>query len=66
MITRSIRQETIRDILGAIGEGRRLLRDHPNWPLLWINSVFLDDDEVIRPCLLSNPILEDPLDLLIY
>jgi len=66
MITRSIRHETIRYILGAIGEGRRLLRDYPNKPLSWINNVFIDDDEVVSAWLLSNPVLEDPLDLLIY
>jgi len=66
MITRSIRHETIRYILGATGEGRRLLRDYPNTPLSWINYVFIDDDEAVRAWLLSNPVLEDPLDLLIY
>jgi len=66
MITRSIRHDTIRYILGATGEGRRLLRDYPNTPLSWINYVFSDDDEAVRAWLLSNPVLEDPLDLLIY
>jgi len=55
-----------RYILGARGEGRRLLRDYPNTPLPWINSVFTDDDEAVRAWLLSNPVLEDLLDLLIY
>jgi len=66
MITGSIRDETIRYILGATGEGHRLLRDYPNTPLSWINYVFIDDDEVVRAWLLSNPVLEDPLDLSIY
>jgi len=66
MITRSIAHETIRDILGATGEGRRLLRHDPNTMLSWINYVFIDDDEAVRAWLLSNPVLEDPLDLLIY
>jgi len=66
MITRSIRYETIRYILGATGEVLRLLRDYPNTPLSWIHYVFTDDDEGVRAWLLSNPVLEDPLDLLIY
>ena len=66
MITRSIRHETIRYILGARGEGRRLLRDYPNTLLALITYVFIDDDEAVRAWLLSNQALEDPLDLLIY
>jgi len=66
MITRSIRNESIRYILGATGEGRRLLGEYQNTPLSWINYVFIDDDEKVRAWLLSNPVLEDPLDLLIY
>jgi len=66
MITRSIQHETIRYILGATGEGCRLLPDHPNRPLSWINYVITNDNEGIRAWLLSNPGLEDPLDLLIY
>jgi len=66
MITGAIRHETIRYILGATGEGRRLLRDYPNMPLLCINYVFIDDDEAVRARLLSNLVLEEPLDLLIY
>ena len=66
MITRSIRHETIRYILGATGEGSRLLRDYPNTPLWWINYVFINNHEAVRAWLLWNPVLEDPLDLLIY
>jgi len=66
MITRCIRHETIRYILGATGEGGRLLQDYPNMPLLWINYILIDDEEAERAWLLSNPVLEDPLDLLIY
>jgi hypothetical protein len=31
-----------------------------------MNYVFIDDDEAVRAWLLSNPVLEDPLDLLVY
>jgi len=66
IITRSIGHETIRFILGATNKERRLLEDYPNTPLSWINYVFIDSDEAVRAWLLSNPVLEDPLDLLIY
>ena len=66
MSTRSRRDETIGYLLGARGEGRRLLPDYPYTPLLWINYVFIDDDEAVRAWLLLNPVLEAPLDLLIY
>ena len=66
MITRSIRHESIRYILGSTGEGRQLLRINPNTPLSWVNYTFIDNDEAVRAWLLSNPVLEDPLDLLIY
>jgi len=66
MITRPIRHETIRYIFAATGEGRRLLPDYRNTTLSWINYVFIVDDEAVRAWLLSNRVLEDPLDLLIY
>ena len=66
MIDRYIRHDTIRYILGATGKGCRLLQDYPNKPLSWLNSHFIEDDEAVRRWLLSNPVLEDPLDLLIY
>ena len=66
MITRSIRHESIGYIIGATGEGRLHLRNYPNAPLTWINYVFIDNDEAVRVWLLWNPVLDDPLDLLIY
>ena len=66
MIRRSIRHDSIRYILGATGEGRRHLRNFPNVPLSWINYVFIDNDEAVRAWLMSNPVLDDPLDLMIY
>jgi len=66
MMMRSIRHETIRYILGARGEGRQPLGDYPNMPLWWINCVFIEDNKVVRAWLRSNPVLEDPLDLLIH
>ena len=66
MIDRSIRRDTIRYIRGATSKGRRLLRDYPNMPLTWLNYVFIEEDEAVRAWRLSNPLHEDPLDLLIY
>ena len=66
MITRSIRHESIGYIIGATGEGRRHLRNYPNTPLSWINYFFIDNDEAVRAWLLTNPVLDNPLDLLIY
>ena len=66
MIDRSIRRDTIRYILGATGEGRRLLRDNPKSPLLLLNYACIEDDEAVKTWLLSNLVLEDLLNLLIY
>jgi len=66
MITRSIQHGLMPYIPGATGEERRLLRDYPNTPLSWINYLFIDVNEAVRAWLLSNPVLEELLDLLIY
>jgi len=42
MITRSIGYETVRYILGATSEERRLLRDYPNTLRAWMNYVIID------------------------
>ena len=66
IIARSVLYDMIRYILGATGEGRRQLReDHP-LPISWVDYVLIDSDEGVRAWLLSNPVLEDPLDLLVY
>jgi len=56
----------IRYILGASGEGRQQLRLHPRAELSYIDYVFIDNDEDVRVWLLSNPVLDDRLDLLVY
>jgi len=56
----------IRYILGATGEGRQQLRLHPGAQLSYIDYVFIEHDEDIRAWLLSNPVLDNPLDLLVY
>jgi len=56
----------IRYILGATGEGQQQLRGHPGAQLSYIDYVFIQNDEDVRAWLLSNPVLDDPLDLLVY
>ena len=66
MIARSGPYDRIRYILGATGEDRRQLRKDPALPISWVDYVIIDRDEGVRAWLLSNPVLEDPLDLLVY
>jgi len=65
-ISRRVPHNAIRYILGATGEGRKELCLHPAFPLSYINYVLIENDEDVRAWLVSNPVLEDPLDLLVY
>jgi len=56
----------IRYILGATGESRQQLRLHPGAQLSYIDYIFIENDEDVRAWLLSNPVLDDPLDLFVY
>jgi len=56
----------IRYILGPTGEGRKELRLHPAFLLSYINYVFIKNDGGVRAWRLSNPVLEDQLDLVVY
>jgi len=56
----------IRYIPGATGEGQQQLRLHPGAQLSYIDYVFIENDEDVRAWLLSNPVVDDPLDLLVY
>jgi len=66
IISRPVPQNASRYILGPTGEGRTELGLHPAFPLSYINYIFSENDEDVRAGLLSNPVLEDPLDLLVY
>ena len=66
MIARCVPYDMIRYILGATGKGRRQLREDPALPISWVDYVFIDSDEGVRAWLLSNPVLEDQLNLLVY
>jgi len=66
MIYRSLAHHRMRYILGAKGEGGRRLRRTPMRELDSMDYVFLHSDETISAWLLSNPVLDDPLDLMVY
>jgi len=66
IIARTVPYNAIRYILGATGEGRHQLRLHPAFQLSYIDYMFIENNEGVRAWLLSNPVLQDPLDLLLY
>ena len=66
MIYRSIPHHRIRYILGATGEGHRRLCRSPMRELDSMDCVFIDSDETERAWLLSNSVLDDQLDLMVY
>ena len=66
IFTRTVPHNIIRYILGATGEGRHQLRLHPGAQLCYIDYVFIENNQHVRAWLLSNPVLDDPLDLLVY
>ena len=66
MISRNEQNDRIRYILGATGEGRPRVPRVPSERVSCIDYVFIDSDETVRAWLLSNPVINDPLDLMIY
>jgi len=66
MISRNFPNNTLRYILGATGEDLSRLRRVPSEWLSCIDYVFIDSYETVRAWLLSNPVLADQLDLMIY
>ena len=66
MISRNVPPDRSHYILGGTGEGRRTLRRVPSELVSCIDYVFIDSDEMVRAWLLSNRVLNDPLDLMIY
>jgi len=65
IIARTVPHNAVRYILGVTGDGRQQLRMHPGIELYYINYVFIASDQDLRVWLLSNPVLEDPLDLMV-
>jgi len=66
IILRTVPHNAIRYIPGGTGEGRKELCLHPGFRLCYINYVCTENEEDIRAWVLSNPVLEDPLNLLVY
>jgi hypothetical protein len=66
MILRWVPFRRIRYILGATGDGSQSLRSNPDVPLSQFETIWIQSGESLRAWLLSNPVLQDPLDLLIY
>ena len=66
IISRTVPHNAVRYILGATGDGRQQLRLNPGFQLSYIDYVFIESDQDVRPWLLSNPVLQDPLDLMVH
>jgi len=66
MIYRSVPYHRICYILGATGEGRSRLRSSTMREFHSMDYVFIDSDETVGAWLLSNAMLDDPLDLMVY
>jgi len=66
IISRTVSHNALHYILGATSEGRKELCLDPAFPLSYINYVLIENDEDISAWLLSNLVLKDPLDLLVY
>jgi len=66
MISRNVPNDRIRYILGASGEGRGRLRRVASERVSCIDYVLIDSDKTVSAWLLWNPVLDDPLDLMIY
>jgi len=66
MISRNVPNDRFRYIQGASGEGCSRLRRVPSDPVSCIDYVFIDRNDTVRAWLLSNLVLNDTLDLMIY
>jgi len=66
IISRTVSHNMIRYILGTTGAGQQQVRLHPGAQLSYIDYIFIENDEDVRAWLLSNLVLDNPLDLLVY
>jgi len=66
MIWRNVPNNRIRYILGANGESDWSLDMGPNELLSCIDYDFIDSDKIVRARLLSNPVVDNLLELMIY
>jgi len=66
MLYSKIHQRRICYIIGATSKARAKLRTSPNDPLTFVGSIFSYNNEDVRTWHLSNSVLDDPLDLIVY
>jgi len=66
MISSNVRNDRICYMLGATREGRRRHRRGSSQWVSCIDYVFIDGDKAVRASLLLNPVLDNPLDLIIH
>jgi len=66
MILRNVPNDKIRYILGPTGEGRRRLRRVPSELVACLDYIFIESQETVRAWHLSNRVLDNQLDLMIY
>jgi len=66
MIYRKIYHRQIRYIIGATSAGCAKLSTSPNDPLTLVDSICVYNDENVRTWLLSNSVLDDPLEPIVY
>jgi len=66
IIGKTVQHNAVRYILGTTGDGQQQLRMHPAFKLSYIDYGFIESDQDVSTWLLSNAVLEDPLDLMVY
>jgi len=65
-IARTVPHNTVGYIHGATDDGRQKLRMHSSFQLSYIDYIFIERDQDVGAWLMSNPVLEDTLDLMVY
>jgi len=66
IIARTVPYNIVRYKHGATGDGRQHLCMDRGFQLACIDYVFIESDQEVRAWLLSNPVLQDRLDLMVY
>ena len=66
MIYRTVPHRRIRYILSTTGAGRPKLSRHGDKLLSSWDYVFIQNEETVRTWLYSNPVLNNPLEMIVY
>jgi len=66
MIYRTVLHHRIHYILGASGAGRLRLSRHGDQPFSSWDYVYIENDESVRTWVLSNQVLDDPHEIIVY